>query len=106
MKKLLFFLLFLPLMSFGQETNTSKELRYHFLDSTLSKEILIVNPNKLSRNERASIYHYVEYYVSEDSIVGDITFWYAKGKKPIWKSSTSYMGVYNYPKSSKVSFLS
>lgn len=96
MKKLLFFLLFLPLMSFGQETNTSKELRYHFLDSTLSKEILIINPQKLSNKEKKSIYHYVEYYVLEDSIVGDISYFYAKGMLPFWQVSNTFVKGYRY----------
>ena len=96
MKKLILLLLFIPLVSFVQETDTSKELRYHFLDSTLSKEILIINPQKLSNKEKKSIYHYVEYYVLEDSIVGDISYFYAKGMLPFWQVSASGPVVHGF----------
>tara|TARA_B110001454_G_scaffold10090_1_gene9516 strand:+ start:23 stop:1282 length:1260 start_codon:yes stop_codon:yes gene_type:complete len=89
MKKLLFLLLFIPLVSFGQE-DKELELRYHLLDDELN-EVILKNPNVISTKERRRIYNYVEYYVLGDSISGPITYYYVKGKEPYWIN-----GLYEY----------
>ena len=61
MKKILYILLFFPIIALlGQETN------YHLLDSNFV-EIKIANPNKISKKERKNIYYYSEYSFDENS---------------------------------------
>ena len=53
MKKLLYLLLFVPLVSFGQE-DKELELRYHLLDDELN-EVILKNPPEISKKERRRI---------------------------------------------------
>jgi len=76
--------IFLSNQSFSQNQDLL-ELKYQFLDSTLQKQIILKNPNSISNKERKQIYHYVEYYVGKDQIIkGNVSFYYAAGKEPIW----------------------
>lgn len=85
MKKLLLVLTLLTSFIVNSQNEDSLELKYQFLDSTLQKQIILKNPNSISNKERKLIYHYVEYYVDKDQMIkGDVSYYYAAGKEPIW----------------------
>jgi len=105
MKKILYILLFFPIIAFAQENKSQKELKYHFLDS-LKNEVLIKNPQDFTKKEQREIYYFVEYFVLGDSISGKVKFYYASGKLPRWtvsSKSPEYIGKYK-KNSAKINF--
>ena len=64
-------------------SSSAQELRFHLLDSNLN-EVVLRNPNKISKWERVEIHNYVEYYVDTDSKVTNLTYYYAQGKIPTY----------------------
>ena len=81
-------------------SSSAQELRFHLLDSNLN-EVVLRNPNKISKWERVEIHNYVEYYVDTDSKVTNITYYYANGKFPIVTEGEFETKVRTY---SRVSF--
>jgi len=72
------------------------------LDSNLN-EVVLNNPNKISSKEKRKIYNYVEYYINEDDMIDNLTYYYAKGKYPEHTSSSGQTKIIE-KKYSSISF--
>ena len=72
-------------------SSSAQELRFHLLDSSLN-EVVLRNPNKISKTEKLKIHNYVEYYIDTDSKITNISYYYAQGKIPTydnWSTATT-----------------
>ena len=72
-------------------SSSAQELRFHLLDSNLN-EVVLRNPNKISKTEKLKIHNYVEYYIDTDSKITNLSYYYAQGKIPTydnWSTETT-----------------
>jgi S1-C subfamily serine protease len=93
--------LLIPIVTYGQDLSTVRTIKHTFLDSNFH-EVRVINPNKLSFNERKQIHYYDEYYFDNDAYLIGRNIFYAKGKTPYF--STNSFGSISHRKEEILAF--